>query len=319
LNNDNDQYFIFQVKPKSIHITSRHLAMFTNISESRRYENTAELRGSAALFDAAHAVATGELSHFRRAIPRLKTYSKDQAAFTCAGMAVMLTYMHTPFTAGTLRSVLVGAHVCSDGRAGAMIAGMRRSGVLYPSPNSKGKGRAFELAVGKDLEQYLCARMRVEIEAMAQMSPIARASLPLLDSDPQIISRAIVHVGSQLFAALEHFGANSNVINFFAQRDFGILLLAEIRLGSRTSPQGEPFAFSLSHAAKRLGISRSHVRKLVSDAQDAGFVEWRPTERLMRLHKHFINALLDHHAIRFELLAEALAQDARLANERLTA
>jgi hypothetical protein len=39
----------------------------------------------------------------------------------------------------------------------------------------------------------------------------------------------------------------------------------------------------------------------------------------MRLHKHFINALLDHHAIRFELRAEALAQDARLANERLTA
>jgi DNA-binding MarR family transcriptional regulator len=293
--------------------------MSTHISESHRNENTLELRRSAALFDAARAVAIGELEHFQHAIHRLKIYSKDQAAFTCAGVAVLLTYINAPFTAGGLRSALVGAHVCSDGRAGAMVANMRRSGDLYPSPHSKMKGRAVELTVSKDLEQFLRTRMRVEIEAMALMSPIARASLPFLDTDPQIINRAIIHVGSQLFAALEHFGANSNVANFFAQRDFGILLLAQIIIGSQNSLRGEAFAFSLSDAAKKLGISRSHVRKIVADAQDAGFVEWRPTERLIRLRNVFVNALLDHHSIRFELLAEALAQDARLANERLTA
>jgi DNA-binding MarR family transcriptional regulator len=293
--------------------------MPTHISESHRNENARELRGSAALLDAARAVATGELEHFQQAIPRLKIYSKDQAAFACAGMAVLLTYINAPFTAGALRSTLVGAHVCSDGRAGTMVAGMRRSGDLYPAALSKAKGRAVELTVGKDLEQYLRGRMRVEIEAMARMSPIARASLPFLDTDPQIVSRAIIHLGSQLFAALEHFGANSNVANFFAQRDFGILLLAQIILGSRDSLRGEAFTFSLSDAAKKLRISRSHVRKIVADAQDAGFVEWRPAERLMRLRSVFINALLDHHAIRFQLLAEALVQDARLANERLTA
>ena len=291
--------------------------MSTRISESHRYGNILELRDSPQLIDAMRAVAAGELEHFRQVTPRLKIYTKDQAAFTCAGVAVLLTYINAPFTAGVLRSALVGAHLCSDGRAGAMIAAMRRNGDLYPSPHSQAKGRAVELAVSGELEQFLRSRMRVEIEAMAAVSFIARASLPFLDDDPQIITRAIIHAGSQLFAALEQFGANSNVANFFAQRDFGILLLAQMILGSENSLREEAFPFSLSDAAKRLSISRSHVRKLVTDAQDAGYVEWRPAERKMRLQKVFISALIDHYAIRFVLLAEALAQDPRFASTPL--
>jgi DNA-binding IclR family transcriptional regulator len=88
-------------------------------------------------------------------------------------------------------------------------------------------------------------------------------------------------------------------------------------LGCEDSLNGKPFAFSFSDAAAKLAISRSHVRKLVADGQEAGLVEWRPDDRQLRLRAVFITELLQHHAIRFLLVAEALGHDERLSGMAL--
>jgi hypothetical protein len=200
-----------------------------------------------------------------------------------------------------------------------MITNMRRRRDLLPLPSpKKSKGRTVELAASPALEAFVRDRMRVEIAAFARMSPIARAALPMLDTDPHIVKRTILHVGMQLYSALKAMGADANVENFFARRDYGILLVALMILGSEGSLQSKAFPFSLSDAAARLAISRSHVRKIMADGQEAGLVEWRSEERQLRLRAAFIAELLDHHAIRFLLLAEGLAQIERLAGMALT-
>lgn len=286
--------------------------MSEQFSQIHRNHNFADLRGNPKLHAAIHAMAAGELEHFRQA-GKLRIYNKDQGAFGAAASAVLFSYVGAPFTAGMLRSALVASDLCSDGRAGAMISTMRRRHDLLLTPHQPAKGRTVELTPSPGLEAFVRNRMKVEVTAFAQMSPLARAALPLMDTDPQILKHVILYVGTQLYRALENVGSNDNVENFFAKRDFGVLLVALMILGCEDSLSGTPFPFSFSDAAARLSISRSHVRKLVIDGQETGLVEWRPDERQLRLKAVFIAELLQHHAIRFLLVAEALGQDDRLS------
>jgi hypothetical protein len=293
-------------------------SMSRPIEEIHRSHNFLELRKSPGLYESIRALAAGELAHFEQAA-KLKIYTKDQGAFGAAAISVLFGYLGVPVSYSTLRAALVAADLCSDGRAGTMITNMRRRRDLLPLPSpKKSKGRTVELAASPALEAFVRNRMRVEIAAFARMSPIARAALPMLDTDSQIVKRTILHVGMQLYSALKAMGADANVENFFARRDYGILLVALMILGSEDSLQSKAFPFSLSDAAARLAISRSHVRKTMADGQEAGLVDWRSEERQLRLRAVFIAGLLDHHAIRFLLLAEGLAQTERLAGMALT-
>lgn len=163
------------------------------------------------------------------------------------------------------------------GRTHAVIAYMRFLG--YIEPGAAGED-------GRERPYRPTARMRsafrryfVEhLEAIAPLSAEAGALLRLIEADEGQFDTFMARVGEGMIVIgmVGRDGPAEPDISLFSERRSGLALLWRMLLSTpagETWPSRDVFPLSIADLARRTGVSRSHVQRMIKDAEAVGMLE----------------------------------------------
>jgi DNA-binding MarR family transcriptional regulator len=240
-------------------------------------ESIAMLRADARFADAARAFVTGvaELYEGNRL---LNTLVNDRGRFVMGFAALYMHYHGDPrdpgaaLTASRIKEFCVEQNICSPGRAEAMLMLMRLFGYLEPSPSTTDRRLRILVATERLIESFH-QRWERMFGALALVLPEGRAALPLVRQDS--FSRAFVGQAFRQFKAGFRFLDYAPDLSLFADRNSGLMIV--FSLFTAEGPHGgfppeRPVSVSISSLARRFGVSRVHVRKLLRDAEMANLI-----------------------------------------------
>jgi len=160
--------------------------------------------------------------------------------------------------------------ICSRGRAEVMLSLMRYAGYLSPAPDPRDR-RVNRLVATPRLVALLRERWRVWFTALAPMLPEGRAALDVLDDEN--FAREMLKAMMLRFRAGNRFIAvpipdDMPALQLFADRNAGMLILASLI----STAEADGATASIAGLARRFGVSRTHVLKLLRDAEDEGSI-----------------------------------------------
>jgi DNA-binding MarR family transcriptional regulator len=169
-----------------------------------------------------------------------------------------------------LQDLCVESDVCSRGRAAAMVAVMRAAGYLAVVQGTGDRRErrlmATELLIASQRERWRC-----QFRAIALLMPELAPVLEVLER-ADFVEAFIQRLGA-LFRAGVRVLAGARGLQLFAERNAGMSILFAL-LAAGTEGQGAPstVSISISALARRFGVSRAHVLKLLRDAESRGFL-----------------------------------------------
>lgn len=135
--------------------------------------------------------------------------------------------------------------------------------------------RARLLLPTEGLLQHLRGSLACRLDCLSTLYHLPATAEEMADQ-PQALGGALE---AEVFLFQNH-GAKlhdtSPAVRFFTERLTGFFLLLELVGRAEQAPPGRPFAFSTKSAAERLCVSRTHVAKLLIEAQDAGILHRLP-------------------------------------------
>lgn len=208
----------------------------------------------------------------------LNTLVNDRGRALMGYFALYMHFFHDPsdplsgLTVSRMKQLCVEQNVCSAGRAEAMLVLMRLFGYLEPAPSNDDRRTRRLVATDRLIESYH-ERWERLFAAMALVAAEAGTAAAVVRRDD--FTRALVR---QL---MEHFTAGLRVLDYapelalFADHNSGMMILFSLLLSGEPEdafPPAQPVTVSISALARRFGVSRVHVRKLLRDAERQGFV-----------------------------------------------
>jgi hypothetical protein len=246
-----------------------------SIVSSASPEGIAALRANPHFPEAVRMSAAGMASLYRGS-RLINMLMDDKARLLFGYFALSLHFSARPgepgsgLTQSRMKELCSEFGVCSPGRAEVMLSLMRYAGYLASAPEPRDR-RFTRLVATPSLVALLKERWRVHFTAMAPMLPEAEAALAALDDDD--------FVGAMVGAMVTRFQAGNRAIDMFsprgsppldlfAHRSAGMMVLASL-LGSAEDGRASVSIRSLAHAFR---VSRTHVLKLLGDAEAAGFL-----------------------------------------------
>lgn len=178
-------------------------------------------------------------------------------------------------TASRLQALCVAEGICSRGRAGATVAMMRLAGLLATASDASDR-RLRRLVPTERLLAEHRRRWVVIYRGAARLLPQA-AGLEHAIEKPAFTAALLRAMGDGFLAGYRVLDPASP-LQLFARRDAGMLVLFRL-LVDVTVPDAT-ITVSISALAKRFGVSRPHVRKLLRDAATEGLIK-RQDEQLV--------------------------------------
>ena len=161
--------------------------------------------------------------------------------------------------------------ICSPGRAVAMMSVMRFAGYLAPAPAADRRVRG--LAATDKLVALMVERWRVHLAALAMIRPEGDLALSALDR-PAFVRRMIIAM-TERFRAGFRFMPHAPELGLFGERNAGMLILSTLVSAGDAddaTPPRRPVPVSVASLARRFGVSRPHVLKLLRDAAEEGLL-----------------------------------------------
>jgi DNA-binding MarR family transcriptional regulator len=169
-----------------------------------------------------------------------------------------------------LQELCVENDVCSRGRAAAMVAVMRTAGYLAVA-QGVGDRRVRRLAPTERLIGAQRQRWRCLFRAIMLLMPeMAEACQALERRD--FVEAFMRRLGAHFRAGVRMLAAAPG-LQLFAERNAGMSILFAL-LAAGTKGQGAPYtvSISISALARRFGVSRAHIVKLLHDAESRGLL-----------------------------------------------
>jgi hypothetical protein len=229
-------------------------------------------------FDEAIRLVAAGTVRLHRGNRLLNTLVSDRGRFVIGYLAVYLHHFggndgqDPGLTVSRMRALCVEQKLCSGNRAEAVLALMRLVGYLAAAPASA--DRRVRLLVPTDrLISSLHERWANQFEAMRRVLPEGDRALAALhrpEFTPAFVRQLSLH-----FLAGFRLMHQAPDLELFMERDAGIVVLLDLALAGPPAgffPPEDPIPVSISAMASRFGVSRSHVRKLLRDAGDAGLI-----------------------------------------------
>lgn len=209
-------------------------------------------------------------------------------------------------TATRLKALAVETKLCSAGRASAMLGLMRVAGYVAAAPGEADR-RVRRLVPGERLHAMMRARLTRQFEAISPLLPEARQALALIGQTG--FGAAMVRAMGDYFLAGFRILAHAPDLGLFAERSSGMVILFSLMLaGERDDafPPERPVPISIAEMARRFGVSRAHVLRLIRDAEDANLLT-RVGGRgeAVRLDGRVASAAMDMFAVMFLYLGTA--------------
>lgn len=174
-------------------------------------------------------------------------------------------------TASRAKALCAETGICSPGRAAACMALLQFGGFVVPAPASADR-RVRRLVPSDKLKAAQRERLVRQFGAIAIVIPeVADALLLLGDAD---FERAFwLSMGEQFIGGVRVLDYAD--LGLFAERNAVMVILFSLMLAGqadeRTLP-AEPVAIPLAEIARRFQVSRTHVMRLLRDAEAAGFI-----------------------------------------------
>lgn len=173
---------------------------------------------------------------------------------------------------GRLKAVCVEQGWCSGGRAEALIAVMRLFGYVVRAESAQDRRLNLLVPTDKFISMQV-ERWRAQFVAMAMLCDNGRRAVEGFDW-PEFAPALMRQLCDRMFLGVRllHFAPR---LSIFADRNAGWMILLSLMLSARpgdTMPPKGPISISISDLARRFGVSRPHVRKLIVDATSAGLI-----------------------------------------------
>lgn len=164
-----------------------------------------------------------------------------------------------------LKQLCVETGLCSPGRAGAMLALMRAAGYLALVTDDADK-RVRRLIATDKLKENLRSRLGRQLQAAAMVIPGVHNVAGLLGRED--FERAMIrHLGNQFFAGFRVI-MHAPRLTLFAEHNAGMMILFNLMLASPDGfPPRGPVPSSIAGLARRFGVSRTHVLRLLRAAE----------------------------------------------------
>jgi DNA-binding MarR family transcriptional regulator len=161
--------------------------------------------------------------------------------------------------------------LCSPGRAGAMLALMRGAGyvALVTDDNDK---RVRRLVATSKLKENLRTRLTRQLDSVASVIPDVRDVVGLLGRED--FERALIRQLGDQFIAGFRILMHAPELALFAEHNAGMVILFNLMLASTDGfPPRGPVPSSIAGLARRFGVSRTHVLRLLRAAEAEGLIK----------------------------------------------
>lgn len=177
-------------------------------------------------------------------------------------------------TLGRLQDVVAAHQVGSPGLVEALVTRMVDRGLLAATP-APGDRRKRILSPTEALlmhDRDLLAAQAAPCAVIANSPALTLA----MARDPGF-QRAVRLASVAAFAdAMVLLGAHPQMMGLFVARDCGLLALYMMLASAMASPSGTLSSVPYQQIAERFGVSRTHVRDIVTEAEAAGLMRAGP-------------------------------------------
>jgi hypothetical protein len=182
-------------------------------------------------------------------------------------------------TLSRMSKLLEGSWLSSPGRARALLLYLRFVGYIEPAVGQEmlGKGgdaREKRFRVTPQLKDAFRERYRRDLSAFASADHAIAEIAEKLDDDEVFRCMAWAH-GGLLVALLKAYRPETVSLDLFSSRYSGMMVLARMLLGGEAGdsfPPRRPIRYTVAGLARETGISRAQVRRLLREAEAAGFM-----------------------------------------------
>lgn len=189
--------------------------------------------------------------------------------------AIWVFYLHASpggITFSALSDLLGASGMASARRARPMLIYLQFIGYIEPAP--AGDGRVKRWRPTAKMEAAFSRRMADDLAGMVGLDADIDALARRFD-EHAVFARFMLAMGEIAKASFAAYVPDADSLDLFSQRTAGLALMAELLLGG--DPQGDfppvgPVRYSLAGLARRNKVSRMHVRRLLADAEKAGFL-----------------------------------------------
>jgi hypothetical protein len=288
------------------------------------HESFVRLIGHPRFPEAARALAVNMLALSERD-KALDGLFKDAGRYVAALWAM---YLHVTggLTLPRLKDVCVTSAYLSPGRARALLLYLRHLGYIDLVPS----GTQGDPTRYVPTDSFVAAwrdHLRAALEAARIVEPAIQLVHDRLD-DREILASVAKIQGEGLLAAARVSNQDSAFIRIFMHRHAGSQIVwSLVQAGNSDAfPPCVPISFSISAAARRFGVSRIHIKRLLDDAEREGllkfndsgtilleedaraYIQYAYAVQLIRLFTAAAGTLADTHAVVAPPVPERVAE-----------
>jgi len=209
-------------------------------------------------------------------------------------------------TMARLKTACVAMNYCSPNRVESIIAMMRLFGYVRVESDPYDHRVKMIVPTEKLINNYV-ERWRRHFQAMTLVMPEGETGLAALERPdfPAAFLREI----SKVYATGLRVANASPEIDTFLDRNCGMMVL--LFLISKSAPESANretlrAAVSISGLARRFGVSRAHVRKLLADAEIEGLVRDATGDTPVTLQPRCMDGIEKFYAATFLTFADAI-------------
>jgi hypothetical protein len=168
--------------------------------------------------------------------------------------------------------------LASAGRAQAILFHLRATGYVRPDPANTDR-RSRRYLPSAEMKENLREVMADELRAFSLIEPQAGVAADRL-VEPDFFRAFMIRLGEGFAAGLKNRPAR--VISHFAERNAGLIILWDILLSAQEGDSYPPrglLKMSVTELAQKYDVSRSHVFRLLRDAEILGLLKRNADEQ----------------------------------------
>jgi hypothetical protein len=207
--------------------------------------------------------------------PVMRDICKDAGRYV-AGLGMIWLDLTGGLTLPRLKEVCARSRVLSPGRARSFLQLMHHAGHLQLVRASRAAA-AGVYAPSAGFRAAWIEHLRGPVAAAALIAPEGRALLDRLD-DPDVCATFVRLQGASLFETTANVGFAGPTVAAFYNPLAGVQVLSILIAGGdeRSFPSRAPVPLPIAPTARRLGVSRVHLKRLLAHAVGAGLLVPHP-------------------------------------------
>lgn len=195
------------------------------------------------------------------------------AGHNVAALSALYLHASGEISLTRLKAFIAGFGLVSAGRARALLSLMLHLKFLEPDPGeAPGRRTLYRVT-----PQFLASYTRHEASVLDAVRVVEPAVGLLLDNlDRASVLHVLALEQGDAFVRGRAQPQHAGLYRAFLHRRGGIQILHALVAAAPDFPPEGPLAFSPGEAARRFGVSRVHVARMIDDAEAQGLVEPGP-------------------------------------------